>query len=105
MQTAEQIERRRGQAMVAAVKLAIRTDDPERAAKAWIDAGFVPDTVVLWWRAGCSDPSRAAELRSAGISASRLMSASGAAFGHRHASGDMSTCDVIEALKRYEEYR
>jgi len=103
MQTIEQIADRRFRSMLAGIKkrnLKIRTEYPVIAAQEWLESCDL-DEAIRWWNAGVFDAACANVLRRASVNPSRLASASGTLLGHRFSDGDLSLCDVMEALKRH----
>lgn len=104
MHTTAPIAGKRHNAMVKAINkrnLAIRTNYPVLAAEDWVQTGMELGEVLLWWNAGVFDPASAKQLKSASVSPS-LMASTGTVLGHRHSTGEKTTQDVIEALKKWE---
>jgi hypothetical protein len=103
MHTVNQIASKRFNAMLKAINKrnhAIRTDYPVTAAAEWVQTCELGEA-IRWWNAGVFAAAAAMELRRANVSPS-LMATTGTNLGHRHSTGDLTTQDVIEALKNRE---
>ena len=70
-------------------------------AAEWIENGFEPRTVGLWWIARCFEPFRAAELRDAGIEPKDICPdcAFGDTIGYHHSNCDLGLEEVRELIQ------
>ena len=91
--------------MLAAVEGAghfISGNEPERIAEEWVDEGFGVAEAAEWWKAGCFDASRTAELRDADLTpdqvSGELEGREGYSIGYWHSNMDLTLEDVLNAV-------